>query len=84
MHCFIYTYFRVIQIFNPILTGVGVGGGEAFDASQELNPYYSQGITFTVLLLRGFSSNLPGNNLVLSDFGSQLTCCHGNRILEPC
>ena len=46
------------------------GGGWAFDAIQELNPYYSRTIASTVFLLCDFSSNLPGNNLVLSGFGS--------------
>ena len=51
---------------NPIQTG----GGGAFDATQELNPYYSRTIASTVFLLRDVYSNLSGNNLVLSDFGS--------------
>ena len=51
---------------NPIQTG----RGGAFDTTQELNPYYSRTIASTVFLLRDFSSNLPGSNLVLSSFGS--------------
>ena len=40
--------------------------GRAFDATQ----YYSRAIGSTVFLIRDFSSNLPGNNLVLLGFGS--------------
>ena len=46
------------------------GGGGGVDAIQELNPYYSRAIVFTVFLLRDFSSNLAGNNLTLAGFGS--------------
>ena len=52
--------------FNPIHTG----GGGVFDPTQELDPYDLRTIASSVLLLRNFSSNLPGNNLVLSGFGS--------------
>ena len=41
--------------FNPIQTE------GAFDATQELKPYYSWMIASTEFLLREFSSNLPGN-----------------------
>ena len=56
-------------MFNPIQNG-REGGGAAFDTTQDLNPYYSRTIASTVFLLRDFSSNLPGNNLVLLGFGS--------------
>ena len=58
---------RLVRALNPIQTG---GGGGASDATQELNPYYSRTIASTVSLLHDFSSNLPGNNLVLSRVGS--------------
>ena len=53
-----------MQKLNPIQTGGGV-----FDATQDLKPLLLT-IASTVFLLRDFSSNLPGNNLVLLDFGS--------------
>ena len=68
--CLILSSFVIYIVFNRIHTGVGGGVGEAFDATQELNPYYSRSIASTVFLHCDFSSNLCGNNLVLSGFGS--------------
>ena len=56
---------QIVQKLNPIQTG----GGGVFDATQDLKPLLLT-IASTVFLLRDFSSNLPGNNLVLLGFGS--------------
>ena len=54
---------KLDYMVNPIQTG---GGVRTFDATQELNPYYSRTIASTVFLLRDFSLNVLGNHLVLS------------------
>ena len=64
-------FYSGIESIERTLTLFRLGrGGGAFDTTQELNPYYSRTIASTVFLLRDFSSNLPGSNLVLSSFGS--------------
>ena len=48
----------------------GGGGGGRLTPPKTIILYYTRTIASTVFLLREVSSNLPGNNLVLSGFGS--------------
>ena len=62
----IYPTKLMLKRLNPIQTG----GGGRLTTPQTKILYYSRTITSTVFLLRDFSSNLRGNNLVLLGFGS--------------
>ena len=61
-----YVYWQ--DEINPIQTVAG-GGGRLTPPQTKIS-YYSRKIASTVFLLRDFSSHLPGNNLLLLDFGS--------------
>ena len=51
-----------------MLTLFRLGGGDL--TPPKISTYYSRTFASTVVPLRDFSSNLPGNNLVLLGFGS--------------
>ena len=74
---FFSTYsFNTIIITNNIVVFLTLfrllgGGGGAFDTTQDFkNSLLLMNDASAVFLLRDFSSNLPGNNLVLLGFGS--------------
>ena len=77
--CSVFKFFsnyslNTIIITNNIvvfLTLFRLLGGGAFDATQDFkNSLLLMNDASAVFLLRDFSSNLPGNNLVLLGFGS--------------
>ena len=47
-------HFVSLSSLDPIQTEGGGGGKGTFDATQELNPYYSRTIASIVFLLREF------------------------------
>ena len=51
-------------------SAIQTGGGGRLTPPKTIILYYSRTIASTIFLLREVSSNLPGNNLVLSGFGS--------------